>query len=69
MARLNRDGVLDDRVLSGCYHPVCVGRQILQAKRTAQIRATVARGMMEGRSATGETTIEGYAQSSQVNGG
>jgi len=67
MAWLNRDGVLDDRPLSSCYHPVCVGRQIFQAKRIAQMRATAARGIVEDRPAIGQTTQE-HTQSSQLSG-
>lgn len=68
MAWLNRDGVLDDRLPSGCYHPVCVGRQIVQARRTAELKATVARGSLQDRSTIGEISLEKYKQGSHVDG-
>jgi len=69
MALLNRDGILDDRLVGRCYHPVCVGREIFQARSAGQTRAIVAPGKPKERLAKGAISKEECTQGSQVNGG
>jgi len=68
-SRMNSDWILDGRLPGGCYHPVCVGREIFQARRAGRTRAIAVPGTPQEGFATGAISKEEYAQGSQVNGG
>jgi hypothetical protein len=67
-SRMNSDWVLDDRLPGGCYHPVCVGREIFQARRAGQTRAMAVPGTPKERFVKGAISTEEYTPGSQVSG-
>ena len=68
-SRMNSDWVLDGRLPGGCYHPVCVGREIFQARHAGRTRAIAVPGTPQERFAKGAISKEEYPQGSQVSGG
>ena len=64
-SRMNSDWVLDGRLSGHCYHPVCVGRAIFQARKLGRTRAVAVPGTPQERLATGAISREEYTEAAR----
>ncbi len=66
MARLDMDGVLDDRLLGGCHSGVGVDREVFHPGRGGQAASIRALIILQERFAKSEISMEDYTQRSPL---